>query len=260
MVILAARPDVSSGARILDTLAKERFCCLTRHELKEQLQHDAFRDNVDTALDYFTTHREQLVRWIAVLVVVAIGVGVGYWVYAHQKASRDRALQAALDIADAPVMPQPDGFGLSFPTLEKKNAAATKALTDVASKYASTEQGGIARYYLAGLQVSESKYAEAEANFKAVANSNTAVAALAKVGLAELYAGEGKADQAQTILEKLVAKPTSLVSRSQATIMLANVIKGKDPQRAKQLVDSLKTPTEAPAVTEAANQVLQEIK
>jgi hypothetical protein len=157
-------------------------------------------------------------------------------------------------------MPNSDGFGLSFPTLEKKNAAATKALSDVASQYANTEQGDIARYYLAGLQASENKYAEAEANFKAVANSSSAVAALAKVGLAELYAGEGKNDQAQTILEKLVANPTPLVSRSQATIMLANVIKSKDPQRARQLLDSLKGPTEAPAVTEAANQLLQEIK
>jgi TolA-binding protein len=233
---------------------------LTRHELKEQLQHDAFRDNVDTALDYVTTHREQVIRWAAVIVVVAIGLGVGYWIYAHQKASRNQALQAALDIADAPVMPNSDGFGLSFPTLEKKNAAATKALSDVASQYANTEQGDIARYYLAGLQASENKYAEAEANFKAVANSSSAVAALAKVGLAELYAGEGKNDQAQTILEKLVANPTPLVSRSQATIMLANVIKSKDPQRARQLLDSLKGPAEAPAVTEAANQLLQEIK
>jgi predicted negative regulator of RcsB-dependent stress response len=233
---------------------------LTRHELKEQLQHDAFRDNVDTALDYFTTHREQVIRWVAVIIVVAIGVGVAYWVYAHQKTSRDRALQAALGIADAPVMPQSDGFGLSFPTLEKKNAAATKALSDVASKYANTEQGDIARYYLAGLQASENKYAEAEANFKAVADSKTAVAGLAKVGLAELYAGEGKNDQAQTILEKLVANPGPMVSRAQATLMLANVLKSKDPQRAKQLVDSLKGPTETPAVTEAANQVLQEIK
>jgi predicted negative regulator of RcsB-dependent stress response len=233
---------------------------LTRHELKEQLQHDAFRDNVDTALDYFTTHREQVIRWVAVIVVVAIGVGVGYWVYTHQRASRDRALQAALEIADAPVMAQSDGFGLSFPTLEQKNAAATKALSDVATKYANTEQGAIARYYLAGLQVSENKYAEAEANFKAVADSKTNVAGLAKVGLAELYAGQGKNDQAQTILEKLVANPGPMVSRAQATIMLANIVKVKDPQRAKQLVDSLKGPTETPAVTEAANQVIQDIK
>lgn len=233
---------------------------MTRHELKEQLQHDAFRDNVDIAVGYVALHRQQVVRWVAIALGIAILAGIGYAVYRYQQAQRDHALQAALDIAAAPVMDKPDGFGISYTSESAKNAAEAKALSDVASHYSGSEQGDIAQYYLAGLQASEGKYADAERNFKAVANSSKPVSSLAKVGLAELYAGEGRMDEAKTILERLVANPNALVSRGQATVLLAGVLKTHDPKRARQLVDSLKGPAQTPAVSRAAEEILQDTK
>jgi predicted negative regulator of RcsB-dependent stress response len=231
---------------------------LTRHELKEQLQHDAFKDNVDVAIDFVAVHRRQVVRWVVVAVVIALAVGLAYGIFQYQKNKKQEALQAALDISGAPVMPKPDGLGTTFTSDQAKNAAAAKELGHVAVEYGGSEQGVIAQYYLAGLQASDSKYAEAERNFKAAAATNTQTSALAKVGLAELYAAEGRTGEAQTILEKLMVNPNGLVSKQQATILLASVVKDKDPARAKRLLDSLKGLNERPAVSRGVEQVSQD--
>lgn len=233
---------------------------MTRHELKEQLQHDAFKDNVDVAVGYVATHRQQAVRYVVIALIVAVIAGVSYGVYRYQKAQRQQALQAAMAVVEAPVAAQPDGFGKSFTTQQAKDDASMKALSDVAAKYSGSDQGEAARYYLAGLQAGNRKYAEAESNFKAVAASGSQFAALAKVGLAELYTGQGKIDQAKTLLQDLAAHPTPMVSKEQATILLAGALKANDPKRSKQLADSLKTPTQRPAVSRAVDQLTQESK
>jgi predicted negative regulator of RcsB-dependent stress response len=233
---------------------------LTRHELKEQLQHDAFRDNVDVAVGYVATHRQQVTRYIVIASVVAVIAGLSYGVYRYQKAQREQALQSAMAIVEAPVAAQPDGFGRSFTTQQAKDDASMKALSDVAAKYSGSDQGEAARYYLAGLQAGNQKYAEAESNFKAVAGSGSPFAALAKIGLAELYIGQGRPDQAKTLLQDLAAHPTPLVSKEQATVLLASALKAQDPKRSKQLAESLKTPTQRPAVSRAVDQLTQESK
>jgi predicted negative regulator of RcsB-dependent stress response len=230
---------------------------LTRHELKEQLQHDAFRDNVDVAVGYVALHRQQMIRYAVIALIVAVIAGISYGIYRYQKSQREQALQAAIQIAEAPVSAQADPYGKSFTTQDAKNQAALKALGDVASKYNGTEEGDAAQYYMAGLQAESQKYADAERNFKAVAASGSSYSALAKVGLAELYAGEGKTDQAKTILQDLIAHPTALVSKEQATLLLAGVLKTQDPKRSIQLAESLKGPNQRPAVSRAAEQLVQ---
>jgi predicted negative regulator of RcsB-dependent stress response len=233
---------------------------LTRHDLKEQLQHDTFRDNVDVAVGYVANHRKQAIRWIVIALVAATLIGVGYGIYRYQVAQREKALQAAMQVVEAPIANEPDPYGPSFTTQSAKDQASLKALSDVASKYNGTEQGDAAQYYLAGLQATTGKYAEAERNFKAVSASGTQLAALAKVGLAQLYLGQGHVGQARPLLEDLVSHPTPLVSKEQATLLLANALRAEDPKRAKQLAQSLITPTQRPAVSAAANQIVQELK
>lgn len=251
----------SAGDRVKDARKVQKGpVVLTRHELKEQLQHDAFRDNVDVAVDYVASHRRQVTRWTVIAIVIAVIGGVTYGIYEYQKNQREKALSAAMTIVDAPVEPNPDGFGTSFKTQQAKDQASMKALGDVAAKYSGSEEGNAARYMLAGLQASNSKYGEAESNFKAVADSSSEYSALAKIGLAQLYVGQGKAQQAKTILEGLVAHPTAMVSKEQATLLLASVLKDTDPKRARQLAESLKVPSERAAVERAAGQIAADAK
>jgi TolA-binding protein len=229
---------------------------LTRHELKEQLQHDAFRDNVDLAVDYVAVHRREVVRWSAIAVSVIIIAAAIYGAFQYQKHRREQALQGALAIAGAPILPTPDGYGRSFATEQERDTASAKALASVASEYSGSEQGTIAQYYLAGTQASEGKYADAERNFKAAADAGVETSTLAKVGLAELYAGQGRTAEAQTVLQGLIDKPNALVSKEQATVLLAEVLSHKDPKRAKEMISALKGPAARPAVSRAAEQAV----
>jgi TolA-binding protein len=160
-----------------------------------------------------------------------------------------------MDIIEAPVANQSDGYGKSYPTQQAKDAASMKVLSEVAAKYDGTDQGELARYMLAGFQAANGKYTEAEKNFKQVASSGTQTAALANVGLAQLYAGQGRNDQAKAILQNLVAKPSPLVSKEQATVLLANLVKSTDAKRAKQLLDSVKPSPQRPALERAIEQL-----
>ena len=233
---------------------------MTRHELKEQLQHDVLRDNVDVAVGYVATHRSQTIRWVVIALVVVAIAGLSYGVYAYQLSQRQKALDSAMQIVDAPVVAQGDAFGKSYPTQQAKDTAAIGALTGVVAQYGGTDQGDTAQYLLAGIQVSKQKYADAERSFKTVADGNSAVAGLAKVGLAQLYMGTGKPNQAKPILQGLISNPSPLVSKEQATILMAQAINSEDPKRARQMLDSMKSPTARPAIGRAADQILQEAK
>ena len=233
---------------------------MTRHELKEQVQHDHFTDSVDVALDYVSTHRQQVTLYSVIAVAVIVIAGLTAWYMQHQKQVRQQALRSALEIVEAPVSAKATPYGKSFPTKEAKDQAAIKALSDVASKYNGNEAGDAAQYFLGTMQADNGKYAEAEKNFKTVADSTTPYSAFAKVALAELLAGQGKMDPAKTILEGLIQHPTPLVSKDQATLLLAGILKDSDPGRAKQLAESLKGPTGRAGVQRAADQLTQELQ
>lgn len=241
-------------------LSVERFSSLTRHELKEQVQHDHFTDTVEVALDYVSTHRRMVTTYGIIAVVVVVVVGVTAWYLQHQKQARRNALSSALEIVEAPISAQAGPYGKSFPTKDAKDQAAIKALSDVASKYSGSDAGEAAQYFLGTVQVDNGKYAEAEKNFKAVANSDTPYSAFAKVALAELLAGQGKMDQAKTILDGLIQHPTPVISKDQATLLLAGILKHSDPARARQLAESLKGPSTRVGVQNAADQLVQGVQ
>ncbi len=67
--------------------------------------------------------------------------------------------------------------------------------------------------------------------------------------------GESRTAEARKLLQSLVEKPTDLVSKAQAQIMLARLDETTNPKAAKALLQSLKTPNARPAVTRAVNEL-----
>ena len=121
----------------------------------------------------------------------------------------------------------------------------------MASRYSGSDEGRAAQYYLASFQADNGKYSEAEKNFKQVADSRSPYSSLGKVALAQLYAGEGKVGEAKTILDGLIQHPSPLVSKEQAQLLLANLLKDSNPTQAKQWPESLKTPQQRPQIQRA---------
>lgn len=231
---------------------------MTRHELKEQLEHDQFTETVSSALEYATSHKQRLMQWAIVAGIVVVLVIAAVWFNSYRRGQRQRDLQAAFAILDAQVGP-PSEYAKTFATQEEKTRASIKALSDVVAKDGGTAEGDLAQYYLGTLKAQQGDLKGAEADLSKVASSRSESAALAKIALAQVYLATNRTAKAQEVLRSLVNKPTELVSKAQAQILLAQAEATVNPKEAKQILQSLQGPKTDPAVSRAANQVLAEL-
>jgi hypothetical protein len=167
---------------------------------------------------------------------------------------RQQDLEAAFVVLSAPVGPAGQ-LGKSYPTEGAKRDASMKALADVIAKDGSSKEGLIAQYYRGTLKAQRQDSNGAQADLRTVADSNSDVAPLAKIALAQLFAGENRVPEAQELLRGIVNKPTPLVSKAQAEVMLAQLDQATNPQQAKKILDSLKSPNQDPAVSRAVDQL-----
>lgn len=234
---------------------------MTRHELKDQLQHDAFKDNVSGALSYASSHREKLTRWLIAAGVVLIVVSIGLWYTSYRRDQRREDLQAAFAVYEAPVgAAAATTAGRKFGTQDEKNKAALKAFADASAKLGDSEEGLIARYYLGALKAQTQDVKGAEADLRAVASAGKECSALAKIALSRLLSGQNRNTEAQKLLREVADKPTDLVSKSQAQVLLAESLQSTNPAEAKKLLQSLKTPDQSPAVSRAIEQLASQTK
>jgi hypothetical protein len=211
---------------------------LTRHELKDQLQHDHFTDAVSSTISYASSHRQTIIRvGVAAALVLILGGGI-WWYLAGQKAQRQQELSAAMSILEAKVGADSD-IGKTYPTEDAKKAAWTTAISNLASKYPGTAEGLIAQYYRGADRAQKDDVSGAESDFKAVADSSSSVAPLAKIALVSLYIGEKKGVEAQALLQDLIKDPTPLVSKAQAQILQAQIDEATNPQAAKDALNSI---------------------
>ncbi len=228
---------------------------MTRHELKEQIQHDHFRDAVSGAVSYATSNRERVIRWgIAILIALIVVVGV-VWYARYTRSVRQQDLQAAFAVAETPVGPSSSSAQQTYPTQDAKQLAEMKAFSGVVAKDGGSREGLIARYYLGTLKADRGDVKGAESDLRAVADSSNETAPLAKIALAQLYAGENRVSDAQKVLRSLVNKPTDLVSKDQAEILLAQLEQTSNPKDARKLLQSLRTARPGSAVNRAVDQI-----
>jgi predicted negative regulator of RcsB-dependent stress response len=153
---------------------------------------------------------------------------------------REEALTKAIQVQEAPVGPSANGT-LNFPTQEAKDRESLRVFTDLRSKYAGSEEGEIAEYYLGAIQADQGKLAEAEKSFQEAAQKSAEqYASLARLSLAQIYFADGRSDLGEKTLRELIAKPTIFVSKNQATITLARYLSLKKPAEARKLLDPLR--------------------
>jgi predicted negative regulator of RcsB-dependent stress response len=210
---------------------------LTRKELKT----DKFALEVEQTVDFFEEHRAEVIRYGLIALAVLL-VLVALWYYrGKQQAARQEALANAIQVQEAPVgAPQP-GAPLSFPTQQVKDQAAQAAFSDVASKYSGSDEGTVARYYLASIAADQGKTDQAEKLFQQVADSgNKNYASLAKLALAQIDFSSGRAAQGEQLLRGLIDHPTDFVSKDQATVTLAKQLATTKPDEAKKLIEPLR--------------------
>jgi predicted negative regulator of RcsB-dependent stress response len=227
-------------------------------QTRKGLKTDKFAQEVTHGFQFLTEHSAETKRYSAIAVaVIALAVGI-YFYNRHETTARGEALAHALRFDDATVGANVQPANLHFNTQAEKDAALDKALTEVASKYHGSAEGAIAGIYLGSNVADKGNLAEAEKRYKDVMDSAPKdYASLARLSLAQVYAGENKPAEAEKLLREAVANPTATVSKESATIELAKLISKTKPAEARKLLEPLRT--ERTSVSRAAVTALGDI-
>ena len=227
---------------------------------RKELKSDKFALEVQHGFEFVTDHKDQLIRYGGIVLAVLLIAGGIYLYMNHQTSVREDAMAAAFRIDNASVgNGQVQQTGVQhFDTQAQKDAALTKAMTDIAVKYSGSDEGATAEFYLASLAVDKGNLPEAEKRFQQIADSApSAYSSMAKLSLARVFESEGKDDQAEKLLRDLMAHPTVSVSKGEAQLRLAMLIAKKNPDEARKMLESMRT--DRTAISRAAVQQLGEL-
>jgi hypothetical protein len=208
---------------------------VSTHLSRKELKQDNVALKVEETRHFLVTHRDLVIKGgVAAVIVLVIGFGSWFFVSSRHQA-RQQALASALDLQNAPVGAASPNGGASFPTEPAKMDAVRKALNSVIAE-GSTE-GYAAEYALAGINATSGKTDDALKEYDHVAaNADADYASLAKLAKAQLLFSLNRSPEAQTILKDLIANPTSMVSKEQATMVLAEGIAPSQPEEARKLL------------------------
>ena len=232
---------------------------MSEHLTRKDLRTDGFAVALEHNVEYVSEHRKQLIQYGAIaFIVILAGAGI-YGFITHQKTVREEQLSDAISIQESAVAPGALPGSGSYPTEEAKTAAAQKAFGAVAAQHSSSKEGLIAEYYLGCIAGDAGKLDEARKHFQAVADSSDKdYSSLAKLSLADVDYQQNRGAEGEKLLRDLIAHPTMLVSKDQASISLARHLAKTNPTEARKLLDPLvKEPT---AASQVAVGVLSEIK
>ena len=200
----------------------------TRHALKQ----DKFAFAAATSANWLSGHRSGVVRSVIIgAVVLALVVGaLVFWNV--RSSSADSALGAAVDIYNAPLAaPGAPAEAGTYSTAADRSKEANREFVAVAKDFGWLPQGTKAHYF-AGITFEElGQNGSAETELKAAADSwDRNVSNLAKLALAELYEGTARNDEAVVLYNGLVSKPSATVSAAVAQLDLADLYAAEGKQ------------------------------
>ncbi|MFZ5927771.1 MAG: tetratricopeptide repeat protein [Acidobacteriota bacterium] len=209
---------------------------LTRHDLKT----DKFVEEVGQTVHFLEEHRQALIRYGSIALVLIVLAAAGYGYMRSKRAERQLALGKALDTYNAPVMQDAPAEIRAFRTEQEKNEALMKACNELIQKYPGSDEAAAATMLLGTHAADEGDVEAAERYLKQAAEKGSGnYASLAQFALAQLYASQGREAEAEKILRALSEKPTVLVTKEQAALELARLVVKKNPEEARKLVSPL---------------------
>jgi tetratricopeptide (TPR) repeat protein len=206
----------------------------TRHALKT----NSFAQATASGVSWLGVHKSGVVRWLiaaGVVLVVVVGSAICLSV---QSAAANTALGAALDVYSAqlaePGVPAEAG---TYATAADRAKDAHEKFGAVASRYGYLPIAKKAHYFAGVTAVELGQNATAESELKVAASAwNRDVANLAKLALAGLYQKTSRDSQAIEQYNAIVAKPSETVSAFVAQLGLASVYASEGKQdQARQI-------------------------
>ncbi|MGA3132974.1 MAG: coatomer subunit epsilon [Terracidiphilus sp.] len=227
----------------------------TRHALKK----DKFAQAAASSASWIGEHRSGVLRWVitAAAIVVLVAGAATYWVI--RSSAADAALGAALDVYTAPLAPPgaPPEQGV-YATAADRAKEANREFVATAHDFGWLLAGSKAHYF-AGVTYAElGQNGAAETELTAASHSwNRNLSNLANLALAGLYRQTSRNDEAVRIYNEIIAKPSTTVSVPVAQLDLADLYatEGKQDQ-ARALWAKIKDADKDGAAGEIAAQKL----
>ena len=193
----------------------------TRHALKG----DKFAKATQSGVTWLSGHRSGVMRWAISLAAVIVLAAAALVFWNLRSSAADAALGAALDTYSAPLAEPgaPAAKGI-YATSAERSKAANQQFVAVANEYGWLPQGTKARYF-AGVTYAELRQnGPAETELKTAADSwNRNLSNLAKLALAGLYHQTNRDAQAIELYTAITAKPSATVSAGVAQLNLADL-------------------------------------
>ncbi len=199
-------------------------------ELKRQIKEDELVTGMGRALLWFGSHQEQVRLGAIVAGVAVLGVLAFSWFSSSRREQSEAAFSEALSSFHAPLTavtpagtPPPDGP--SFASAQDRYNKALAQFDGVASRWGSLSAGRRAKYYAALCRLELGQRDEARKAFEALASQDDqALAAQARLSLAQVQAHAGQLDAAIEALRKLADETQPLLPRDFVLMTLASTL------------------------------------
>jgi tetratricopeptide (TPR) repeat protein len=197
-----------------------------RHHLKE----NEFVALVDRTSDVVTTRGREITALLALVVVLALAIG-GYFLWKGRTEGQASAMLAnANAVLEAEVVPPapaqpgqkaPTPPAGTFTSEQAKLSAALPKLTEVYTRYPSTQSGVAAKYEAANALAVLGRRSEAEALYQQLTGRSGIYGTMSKMGLANVLAEAGQSDRAISLYKELSSDTTGGVPTDGVLIQLA---------------------------------------
>lgn len=233
-------------------------------QTRRALKQDKFVNATTSGLEWVGANRGSVIRW-TIAAVVAVGLVVaGVVIYGQRSSASQRLLGQALDIYQTPLaqpdVPQEPGQK-TYASAADRAKAANPLFQQAADRYGWLRAGQMARYFAGVTELDLNQTSQAEADLeKASHASDSGIAALAKLALANVYAQNGQTSQAASLFQDLIRHPTTTVPRAQAQLQLAQMYEITDPQEARRIYAEIKDQDKDSDAAQIASQKLQTLK
>jgi predicted negative regulator of RcsB-dependent stress response len=200
----------------------------TRHALKK----DKFAQAAASSASWIGEHKTSVVRWVITAGVVLV-LGAGALIYWFMRSSAaDAALGAALDVYTSPLAlpgapPEPGVYA----TAADRAKEANREFVAVAQDYGWLPEGSKAHYFAGVTYVELGQNGLAETQLTAASHSwDRNLSNLAKLALAGLYHQTSRDNEAIALYNQIAAKPSVTVSAGVAELDLADLYASEGKQ------------------------------
>jgi len=200
----------------------------TRHALKK----DKFAQAAASSASWIGEHKTSVVHWLITAGVILV-LGAGALIYWYLRSSAaDAALGAALDVYTAPLaLPGAPPESGVYATSADRAKEANREFVAVAHDYGWLPEGSKAHYF-AGVTYEElGQNGSAEAQLTTASHSwDRNLSNLAKLALAGLYRQTARDNEAIDLYNQIAAKPSATVSTAVAQLDLADLYASEGKQ------------------------------